>query len=403
MAADEILIIGAGPFGLSISAHLRALGVEHRIVGRPMDAWRTHMPAGMNLKSEPYGSCFSAPKPGYDIAAYCRAHELEYVERLGPLPLRRFLDYADWFTKQLVPNVQDSTVTGLTQADGGFRVEFADADPCTAHQVVVATGVLPFARIPHELAGLPADLVSHTSDHHDLGPFRGRRVAVVGAGQSALETAALLNEAGADTLLVVRAPVISWIQPNPERLSRLGSIKRPATKLCEGWHCAFWNAPAAFHMLPEAMRITKARTVLGPNGSWWLKDRVDGVVEALTDHRVKGAVAAGSGVQLLVEGPKQSMIDVDHLICGTGFRVDLARLSFLAEPLRDRIATVNGYPEVRRDCASTIPGLYFTGSPATVSLGPSMRFIAGTHNVAARIARSLAHGGRQARRGHAVD
>jgi FAD-dependent urate hydroxylase len=353
------------------------------------------MPAGMNLKSEPYGSCISAPQRGYDIAAYCGAHHLEYVDRLGPIPLRRFLDYADWFTERLVPDVQDMTVTALTQVDqGGFRVEFAGAESCTARQVVVATGVIPFARVPDELGGMPSDLVSHTSDHHSLEDFRGRRVAVVGAGQSALETAALLHEAGADTLLIVRKPEISWIEPNPERISRLGRIKRPTAKLCEGWHCAFWNTPAAFRMLPEAVRITKARTVLGPNGSWWLKDRVDGVVEVLADHRVKGAVAAGSGIQLLMDGPKQSSVDVDHVVCGTGFRIDLTRLSFLSDGLRSRIATVNGYPELRRDCQSTVPGLYFTGAPATVSLGPSMRFIAGTHNVAAQIARSLARRGR---------
>ena len=61
------------------------------------------------------------------------------------------------------------------------------------------------------------------------------------------------------------------------------------TKLCEGWHCAFWNTPDAFRRLPQDMRITKARTVLGPSGSWWLKDRVEGVVEVLTGHRVREA------------------------------------------------------------------------------------------------------------------
>lgn len=58
------------------------------------------------------------------------------------------------------------------------------------------------------------------------------------------------------------------------------------------------------------MRIEKARTVLGPDGSWWLKERVDGVIDVLAGHSVKGAVAAGSGVQLLLDGPKRSTLDV---------------------------------------------------------------------------------------------
>jgi pyridine nucleotide-disulfide oxidoreductase len=388
---DEILIIGAGPFGLSISAHLRGLGVDHRIVGRPMDTWKAHMPVGMNLRSEPYGSDMSSPKAGYDVAAYCRLRGLDYVDRLGPLSGERFLDYADWYTEQLVPDVSDVTVTEITAVDGGFKVAFADADSLTARQIVVATGVLPYATIPDELSGLPSELISHTADHHDLERFQGRRVAVVGGGQSALETAALLHEAGADTQVVVRRPAVSWLEPNPERLSRLGHIRRPVNRLCEGWHCAFWNSPAAFRRLPQDMRITKARTVLGPAGAWWLKDRVDGVVDMLTEHHVRGAAPSGNGVRLLVDGPKQSAVDADHVIAGTGFRVDLARLPFLPEGLRAGIATLNGYPVVSRAGESTVPGLYFAGAPAAVSLGPSVRFIAGTHNSARQVAQSLAH------------
>lgn len=390
MSPDSILVIGAGPFGLSVSAHLSGLGVSHRIVGRPMDSWRAHMPRGMNLKSEPYGSDMSAPSAGHDVAAYCQSHGLDYADRLGPLPLERFLAYADWYTGRLVSTIGDATVTRIAAGGGGFQVTFADHDPVTAQQVVVATGVRPYAHMPAELQGFPADLVSHTSDHADLERFRGRRVAVIGAGQSALETAALLHEAGASAQLVVRGPAVTFIEPNPERISTLGHIRRPVTKLCEGWHCAFWYTPVAFRRLPEVVRVTKARTVLGPNGSWWLRDRVDGVVDVLTGLRVKGAVSAGSGLQLLLDGSQRSSIDVDHVIAGTGYRVDLARLPFLAAELRARILTAGGYPVLSRDCESSVPGLYFMGAPAAGSLGPSMRFIAGTHRSAAWVARSLA-------------
>jgi len=355
-----------------------------------MDSWRAHMPKGMNLKSEPYGSHFSAPSGGYDIAAYCRAHGHEYVDRLGPLPLDRFLGYGDWFTSQLVPDVSDATVTEIAAAGSAFRVTFADADPVTAQQVVVATGVRPYAHIPVELRGLPSELVSHSSDHCDLEPFRGRRVAVIGAGQSALETAALLHETGADTLIIVRGRIVHFIEPNPEQISKLGHIKRPTTNLCEGWHCAFWNSPFAFRRLPEDMRVTKARTVLGPNGSWWLKERVEGIVDVLTEHHLKGAVSAGRGLQLLLDGPKRSSIDVDHVIAGTGYQVDVANLPYLAEELKSRIRTVDGYPVLNRSCESSVPGLYFMGASAAASLGPSMRFVAGTHNSAPWVARSLA-------------
>jgi cation diffusion facilitator CzcD-associated flavoprotein CzcO len=391
MTDCQVMLVGAGPFGLSISAHLRELGVDHRIVGRPMDTWKAHCPPGLNLKSEPYGSDLAAPRSGYGLEAFSALRGLDYVARLGPVPVERFLDYTGWYTEQLVPDVADHTVTDVSAARGGFRVTFADADPVTARQVVIATGVLPYPVMPAELSGLPAELVSHTSDHHRLDHFAGRRVAVIGRGQSATETAALLHEGGAHVQVVVRAPGIYWIEPNPAQLSALGHVRRPSIRLCEGWHCAFWNSPTAFRRLPEEMRIQRARSVLGgPAAAWWLKDRVDGVLDVLTGHRLTGAVPHAGGVRLLVDGPERSTIDVDHVMAGTGFRIDIARLPYLPEALRAGIATVSGFPVLSRAGESSVAGLYFAGAPAAGSLGPGARFIAGTHTTVRPLARSLA-------------
>jgi hypothetical protein len=109
----------------------------------------------------------------------------------------------------------------------------------------------------------------------------------------------------------------------------------------------------------------------------------------LEKTHVRGAEPSGSGVRLLLDGPSQSILEVDHVIAGTGFRVDISRLSYLPDELRARIATFSGYPVLSRACESSVPGLYFTGAPAAFALGPSMRFIAGTHNVAAQLARSV--------------
>ena len=213
MSVTDALIVGAGPFGLSISAHLRELGVDHVIVGRTMDTWRSHMPAGMYLKSEPYASVIASPKRGHDISTYSAAHGVDYVHRAKPLALERFLAYADWFAERLVPDVRDLTVTRVTDHPGGFKVEFIETEPIVTPQVVVATGVLPHRFVPDELSGLSSDLVTHAADHQSLVPFQGRRVAVIGAGQSALETAALLHQQGAAVDLIARGPAIEWVHP----------------------------------------------------------------------------------------------------------------------------------------------------------------------------------------------
>jgi len=390
MSTSDVLVIGAGPHGLSIAAHLRELGVEHTIVGRTMDTWRSHMPQGMYLKSEPYGSWMATPRAGVDLAGYCRAKGLEHVDRIGPLSLDRFLGYADWYAEQLVPGVRDETVTEVTPVDGGFRVSFAAAAPMTVKKVIVATGVLPYAHIPAPLAGLPGDLVSHTSEHQLLDKFTGRKVAVIGSGQSALETAALLHEIGAQVQIIARKDRFQWPEKNPEHLGPLGQLGRPVTKLCEGWPCVVWYSPALYRRLPQDTRVYWATRVLGPMGSWWLKDRIEGVVEALHGHGVREATAQGGGVRLALDGPGQATVDVDHVVCGTGFPMDLARLPFLPESLLAGITAVRGYPVVSRTGESSVSGLYFVGMPSTPSLGVSARFIAGTHTIAKVLSESVA-------------
>jgi FAD-dependent urate hydroxylase len=395
MSTSDVLVIGAGPYGLSIAAHLSALEIEHTIVGRPVDTWRAHCPQGMYLKSEPYASWMATPRAEIDLAGYCREKGLEHVDRVGPLPLQRFIGYADWYREQLVPDVRDEVVTEVTPVDGGFQVKFAEAAPVSARQVIVATGVQPYAHIPAPLAGLPSDLVTHTREHHLLDKFIGRKVAVIGSGQSALETAALLHEIGAQVLIIARTERFTYPERNPDHLGPLGKVRRPVTRLCEGWKCVGWNSPTIFGHLPEHTRIRLARTVLGPMGSWWLKDRVEGVIEALNGHSIREATVQGSGVRLTLDGPRQTSVDVDHVVCGTGFPIDIARLPFLPEALLAKITRVQGYPVVNRVGRSSVRGLYFVGAPSTPNLGVSARFIGGTHKISRVLAESVAKSTRQ--------
>jgi hypothetical protein len=345
------------------------------------------MPAGMYLKSEPYGSDMSCPQPGYDLKCYARSQQVEGIERGKPLPLERFLDYADWYIEQLVPEVIDNTVADVRRSNGRFQVAFVDADTMTATSVVVATGVLPHFYIPAELASLPSELVSHTADHRQFDQFRGRRVAVVGAGASALEVAALLREAGGHPYLIVRCPNSPIWGTKPLPLTPL--VRLRLNKLCEGWKCPLWNSPTAYRLLPKPIRVEKAKTVLGPLGAWWLRPRVEGVIDILRETHVRAAQPCGTRARLILDGPSGSRLDVDHVIAGTGFRIDLARLPYL-QHLRSSIATRGGYPVLTRAGQSTLEGLYFVGAPAAFGLGPSMRFIAGTHNIAMQLARSVA-------------
>ena len=399
VSSTDVVVIGAGPNGLSIGAHLRHAGVEHRVFGRTMGAWRFNMPAGMLLKSEPYASDLSAPSPHFLARDYCAQADEVYHERVIPLSREQFIDYGTWFADKLVPGVEETEIVSLSHAPtGGFMLRTADDERIRAARVVVATGIIPFAFVPPELSSLPSELVSHTSQHASLEGFRGKEVLVVGAGSSALETAALLHENGAAVKLVTRADGLSWPTANAVDPSRLERFRKPVVRLCEGWPCWVYDRlPDLFRFLPKESRIDHALGFLGPQGAWWLRDRVEGTIPTLFGHQLLGAEAVGDRVQLHLQNSEGHVTEsADHVIAGTGFRLDLNRLDYISLSLRADLKLLAGAPVLDRHLESNVPGLFFTGALAAPSLGPLMRFVAGTHFTGPRLVHRLRPKGRRA-------
>jgi cation diffusion facilitator CzcD-associated flavoprotein CzcO len=402
-----VAVIGAGPFGVSTAAYLRSRGVEFRIFGSPMNRWRTQMPAGMFLKSEGFASNLADPIGRYTLQQFCDEAALPCGD--APVSLETFTRYAVSFQQQLVPMVEDVLVTMLDRQTNGFQLRLATGEEVRAKKVVVATGLSHAEYIPAELATFPAELLSHSSDHYDLGKFKGREVVVIGSGQSALETAALLNEGQATVRLLVRRSSIEWHSgPVPESRSLWQRVRRPASPMGNGlklWFCA--TAPMVFYHLPEQIRVGVVRTygqrrgtsleVLGPAGSWWLKERVVGRVPILLGHSVLGAEADGSKAVLHVKGPDGTprYLTADHVIAATGYRFNVGSLPFLAERLISELRCVQEAPSLSPGFESSIPGLYFTGIASAYNFGPVMRFLCGTDYAARCISDDIARAQRR--------
>ena len=208
--AVGVAIVGAGPYGLSLAAHLGAAGVRFRQFGLPMRLWQESMPAGMFLKSQGFASDLSSPDGEHTLEAFCRATGRPYASYGLPVPLDTFVAYGQWFRRELVADLEETLVTEVVPKDGNYEISLANGDRVRAGSVVVATGVEHFATMPAQLAELPSSVCTHSSAHTDLGAFRGKKVIVLGAGQSALESAALLHENGAYVQLVARKPALAW-------------------------------------------------------------------------------------------------------------------------------------------------------------------------------------------------
>lgn len=387
----EVAIIGAGPYGLSIAAHLRQRGIAFRIFGIPMQNWRSAMPRGMFLKSEGAGSNLSDPEGALTLAQHCALTDRSYSDVGKPIPLDTFVDYGLAFQRRLVPELEECTVVALGERSGAFELRLDTEEIVTARRVIVAVGTTYFGCLPESLTKLPRELVSHSREHSDFSRFASREVIVIGGGQSALETAALLNEEGAGVRVLVRASALAW-NPPPNAATSRRRLSQPQSALGLGWKAWFYcHGPAMFRHFPEKSRSKIVRRALGPAGAWWLKDRIIGHFPVLCRHTVQEARETGGRVCLSVtdgDGQRNEFF-ADHVISATGYKVDIGAIPFLDAGLRQRVRREDTAPALSSYFESSVAGLYFTGLASATQFGPSMRFVVGADYTARRIASAV--------------
>jgi cation diffusion facilitator CzcD-associated flavoprotein CzcO len=389
----DVAIIGAGPYGLSIAAYLRARHVEFRVFGSPMHTWINQMPAGMRLKSEGFASTLYDPDSALTLERFCREREIPYSDIGLPVRLDTFISYGLEFQRRLVPELEDRVVVSLDRSHPGFRLQLDSGETVFARKVVVAVGISHFQYLPPILCGLPPELVTHSSRHNSVGQFQGCDVTIIGAGASALDLAALLKGAGAAVRVVARKPVIRFHNP-PGPLPRpwLDRVRAPMTGLGPGWRSLFCvKGPLLFHRMPEAFRLEVVRRHLGPAPAWFTKEAVVGHVELNVGSSLKEVLIQHGRVHLHVANlsGQSRWIETDHVIAGTGYQVDLKRLSFLSSGLQAGIRSANQAPALSTSFESSVEGLYFVGATAAPSFGPLLRFAYGARFTARRLSQRL--------------
>ena len=372
-----LLIIGAGPFGLAMAAEAGELGIPHVLVGEPMSFWRRHMPAGMLLRSacdwhfDPSGSA--------TLARFLETRG-QTPSEVEPLALDLYLEYADWFAETKGIRVRPARVVRLDQRDRGLVAALDDGTTMTTERVLLALGYAPFAHVPDELSALvPAERSSHSCDFVAPDRYAGQRILVVGGRQSALESAALLAEAGASAVHVCHrheTPVFarsdwSWIEPTLDRIE---------------------NEPDWYRRLSEAERdalndrfMAEGRLKLEP----WLGPRLDRR-EIILRPRTRIVGCERRGDDLLVRLDAGDRFAVDHVLYATGYRVDLRRVGFLgAGNLLPRIERRDGFPLLDGSLQSTLPGLFLTSLPATRDFGLFFGFTVAVRASARMIGRAI--------------
>lgn len=392
MSMTDVAIIGAGPYGLSIAAHLRRAGVDFKIFGQPMRFWLQVSQAADKryLKSFGFGTNIYTPEQGYSFVEYCNIRGVECFE---PCSMSDFANYGIWVQEQIVPEVDNSEVNSVSYNQGVYHLTLSSGERLLAKRVVVATGLTSFASIPDELSLLPEHLVSHSSDVGKFDALEGRDVCVVGAGQSALEAATLLHEAGARPRLLVRGPQILWNRRLAQKRTLWRKLRSPISGLGTGpknW--LLTTFPSAIHYAPEKWRVRFVENHLSAEGAWWLRDRVEGKVPTDLNCAVIGAREWRNRVILRIRDHMSGEREFacDHVVAGTGFKVDVDRLSFLSADLRASVRRIDRSPRLDRNFESSAPGLFFVGPASALSFGTVFRFVLGASYAAPHLAAHLA-------------
>jgi hypothetical protein len=344
-----------------------------------MEFWKA-MPRAMFLKSPWTASSLSDPARRYDLDRYVA----ETGSRAEPIPLPYFLEYANWFRRSVVGDVDERLVTRVTARRDGFCVELDDGAEMDAERVVLATGVERFAHLPDYAEGLPPELARHAQHLGEPAAYAGRRVAVIGAGQSALEWAVLLRDAGADAELITRTP-IRWVDRRFQRVPGLRRLLYAPSDVGPAGLSRMVAVPMWFRRVPERRRHGWTVRSIRPAGAGWLEPRFPGVTtsEGVAVSSVR--VAADELELRLSDGTCRR---VDHLVLGTGYRPDLARLPFLAPELQNAIRTHEGFPLLDTRFQTSVRGLHVTGALCAHTFGPLFRFVAGAPIAARQVARA---------------
>lgn len=360
----DVIIVGSGPYGISLAAHAQAAGLDYKLLGYPMDLWKNQMPRNMFIRTPYEFVAFSDPKDEFTLIRFAADTGTKLS---NPLPRTTFVNYASWFAERSGIEFTPGLVTSLVHNEESFTVMTETGKTLHARTVIIATGVEHYKYIPEVFRNLPARLVSHTSGYTNFQAFNGQRVAVVGSGQSAWEAAGLLYLEHADVELIYRRESANYAGGPAEEqfLSELGEVfyALPVEEKQQGWG---QSSGSVAH---------------------FLRPYVEGKVRETGSVSIVNADETTDGkVQLTLSNGHVQVYD--HVFSASGFHINTDRVPFFSIPLRQLIEREPGYqqfPKLTEQFQSSVPGLFFAGPLSSHSHGPTFRFILGLKKTASTI------------------
>jgi len=359
----DLLIIGAGPFGLAIAAQAAHDGIEHTVVGKSMEFWRENMPKGMFLRSA--SDWHLDPLNVHTIHTFLESQG-KTPRDVEPLSLEFYLTYAEWFRQQKHIQPLPIYIQRLDRFNGHFAATTKNGDGIKAQRVVLAPGFKHFAHIPEDVkAKLPRGRFQHTAEFVDFSGARNKRYLIIGGRQSAFEWAALLLEADAAAVHLSHrhaSPAFavadwSWVNPLVENM-----VEHP------NW---FRELSQEEKDQVSHRQWAEGRLKVEP----WLEPRLKDERISVWPHTELENCSENDNGELEITLTNGATFIVDHIVLATGYKVEISKVPLLAAGnILKQLETRNGFPVLDDHFETSVPGLFITSMPATQDFGPFFGF-----------------------------
>ena len=350
MSTTQVLIVGAGPYGLSLANFMSGMGQDFKIIGKPMELWREHTFSGAALRSDMATSEIAHPENAFSIKAFRQQNESHPVsERVN---VQEYREYINWVLEQTSYDIQETYMTRLSRQGDHYLAELESGETITAKQVVIATGVAHHLKIPAEFK--TARDVIHSYFTREIEALQGKKVLVVGAGQSAAEAMEVCQQ---------NDNQVHWYaRTEPRYYSEPLDLPKWIFNLVVKSAGLFRRIP---HRIIQFVFSIFSATTMTPDNERKLAD-----------------------VERFSELP--DLKAYDHVITATGYNYTLNHMKFLSEELRAALEMRAAMPRIDKNFMSSMRDLYFIGPSTEMFFGPPMKFMIGSQYVAPKLSKILA-------------
>jgi thioredoxin reductase len=360
----KVMIIGAGPYGISLAYELWRLKVPFVISGQPFSLWFDHTLGSMSIRSDSHTSEIYTQQDVFNMKRYIKWKFPDHADELlkKRIPTAVFRDYLQDVLARLPFSIERQKVMNVTKQGMSFIHTLEDGQEVISDASVVATGIENHRVIPDGLTSLSAEHMMHSWQVADYEYMKNKQLLVVGAGQSAAECAAHLSEENQVTWVMRKKPVF-YSEPI--------NLPKPVFKFI------LYGSPY-FYFLPQQVKSLLGKkfveTTITPDMKRiWESDRIRIVYADVNDLKLY----EDDGGKV-----KSDVLNAafDGVIAATGFQYRLDALHFLDKELKLSIQVKSGIPIINYRFQTSVEKLYMVGGITETHYGPAQRFMMGSRH-----------------------